>query len=95
MLDTEPMLQLRPFLGCQVENQQVILALDSSVYFGLNEVASLVWQALAEGPKNFSTLQQLIVEHFAVDDGVAAQDLKSFVASLQQHGLLANESSPS
>ena len=62
----------------EIDDEVVILDLQENVYFGLNEVAKLVWRGLEEG-QTLGEVVDTLVEHFEVEREVVEGDVRSFV----------------
>jgi hypothetical protein len=56
-------------------------------YVSTNAAGSVLWQALATGASREDLVERLVAE-FGIDTGRAARDVDTFVADLQQNGLL-------
>jgi len=72
-----------------LEDELVLLNLNTGVYFGLNRVGTRIWRLLNEHPS--SSLQQILsilVNEYAVTESRCAEELLSLVASLQEKRLL-------
>ena len=69
------------------DEQAVLLALDSGKYFGMNEVATFVWEQLSS-PKSFVQLLTAIVETFDVDEATARTDLEGLASDFIERGLV-------
>ena len=68
--------------------QTTILDHQAGIYYGLNEVGTFIWEILRKQPADFDTLQAMIVEKFAVDEQVCAQDLKEILEDLMNAELV-------
>jgi hypothetical protein len=72
-----------------LEDELVLLNLNTGVYFGLNRVGTRIWRLLNEHPS--SSLQQILsilVIEYAVTESRCAEELLSLVARLQEKRLL-------
>ena len=73
-----------------IAGEAVILALDTKVLRGLNEVGSRVWD-LIDGQRTVEEIIDIIVEEFDVPRGQAAEDVEAFVRQLLDKGLVAGQ----
>lgn len=75
--------QLASHLGDEV----AILELDRSVYYGLNDTGSFLWN-LMQKPVRVNEMRAALVEEFDVDAEVAEKDLLRVLADLRDAGLI-------
>jgi hypothetical protein len=74
-------------VSAELEGEMVLLNLESGVYFGLDEVGTLIWKALEAGVSEESVVRQL-VEEFDVESDRARSDVTTFLSTLEEHGLI-------
>ena len=81
----------------QVDDEVIVLDLAGNKYFGLNEVAWLIWQSIdGDGGETLKNLVAQIVESFGISEAEARTDVEAFVEQLVEAGLaeyFAQESS--
>ncbi len=70
-----------------VGDETVLLNLESGLYFGLDGVGQLIWDAASEG-RPLSSAVDKIVSAYEVDEVQAAADVAEFAAQLVEKGLL-------
>jgi hypothetical protein len=71
----------------QVGDEAVLLNLNNSRYYGLNEVGARMWQLLEEHGALEPVVAQ-VVEEYEVDEATARQDLETLVAQLLEHEMI-------
>ena len=71
----------------ELQGEAVILNLDSESYFGLDEVGTRMWAALASAP-DVGAATRALLEEFDVPAEELARDLAEFVESLAAAGLV-------
>jgi hypothetical protein len=71
----------------EVGEETVLLHLERSVYYGLNEVGSRVWTLLEE-PTPFEELCEKMVEEYDVDSATCRDDLRTLLNDLYEHDLI-------
>jgi hypothetical protein len=71
----------------EVDGRVVGIDLRSSRYFSLNPTATFLWKLLGDGAAPDDLTERLSAE-FALDRGLAAEDVSAFLASLEAGGLL-------
>jgi hypothetical protein len=70
-----------------VEGESVLLNLASESYFGLDEVGTRMWDVLMTSSSIQSAYENLLAE-FEVSADQLQQDLRGFVETLLDHGLV-------
>ena len=71
----------------EISGESVLLDLDSESYFGLDEIGTRMWSALAETPTIDAAFQMLLAEYDVAPETLRA-DLDAFIAQLADAGLL-------
>lgn len=75
-------------IEAEVDGLTVMLDLDANSYFGLNEVGSHLWAALAE-PRSVRDLAADLPRHFEVGAEEAGEATLTFLETLLERGLAA------
>ena len=71
----------------EIDEEAVVLNLESGTYFGLNRVATRAWGLLAEGRSFGDTLLELERE-FDVEADTLERDVRAWLQSVVDKGLL-------
>jgi hypothetical protein len=71
----------------ELQGESVLLNLDSEAYFGLDDVGTRMWDALAAAGTVEAAYERLLAE-FEVDPGRLRADLDAFIETLAGAGLL-------
>ena len=74
----------------KVADEAVLLDLESQNYFGLDPVATLIWDAVSKGLDEEEIVARITAE-FDVDDDTARSDLASFLEELRDGKLVSEE----
>jgi Coenzyme PQQ synthesis protein D (PqqD) len=77
----------RRHLSAGLDGEAVILGLDSSLYFGLNEVGARIWSHL-ETPISIAELEARITAEYDVSPDRARNDIVELVNLLHGQGLV-------
>jgi hypothetical protein len=80
-------------LSSEVQGESILLHLDQGQYYGLNKVASYVWQLLQKG----ATIEELVCSttaRFDVAPQDCERDIRQLLCDLQQHRLISVETAP-
>jgi hypothetical protein len=70
-----------------LEDETVVLDLQGSRYFAINDTGTLLWPLLAQGTTR-TALIAAVTERWEVGDEQAARDVDAFCAELDAEGLL-------
>ena len=71
----------------RLDEELILLDLDSENYFGLDEVGTRMWEVLSSAPSVQAAFDQLLSE-YDVDAGRLHIDLEKLVSELLEHGLV-------
>ena len=70
-----------------VNNELVVLNLQSGEYFTFNNVGRLIWLSVNDG-KTVNEITRSVVEQYATTEEEAVADVKAFISNLLSEGLL-------
>ncbi len=73
-----------------VDDEFLILDLNSNLYFGLNELGRVIWQGIGKG-KDFGEIVAQVCENFEVDEKIARVDAAEFLGDLLTRGLASKQ----
>ncbi len=89
------MLQTRPpyripdhVLSRKLDDEMVLLNLDSGEYFGLNDTGTRVWELLSDG-RSREEVVDCLTEEFEVEVETASAHVMTLCSELLEAGLLA------
>lgn len=71
----------------RIDDEVILLHLDSSDYFNTNPVGHLVWEKIGAG-KTLGDIQRAVCAEFDVTPEKAARDIEAFVQQLMKRKLL-------
>jgi len=74
-------------VSCNLDDEVVILSLVSSLYFGLDEVAACIWDAMRESAKPGEICQK-VMDRFDVDEEQCLADVLGFLEKLANANLI-------
>ena len=74
-------------ISADLEGEEVILDMESGLYFGLNEVGQFVWKRLEE-PCSFRTILDSMLSEYDVTEEICRSDLRSFLKGMAEAGLI-------
>jgi hypothetical protein len=70
-----------------VNNELVVLNLQSGEYFTFNDVGRLIWLTLNDG-KSVEDIAKALVDQYSTTEEKAMLDVRSFISNLLSEGLL-------
>lgn len=79
--------QLDRFTATQIDDEVVVMRLDSGDFFSLTGTAAAVWQ-LIDGTRDRAALIEALASQFDSNDGEIAADVDGFLAQLKEQGLI-------
>jgi hypothetical protein len=74
-------------VSCHLVDEEIILALKSGVYFGLNAVGAYIWKLIQE-PKTVNDICDALLAEYNVELQRCEQDLIVLLRELAAHGLI-------
>lgn len=74
-------------LSREVHGEAVLLQLDSGEYFGLDEVATRIWQLISEHG-DLQAVEAAMCDEYLVEPDAASRDLQALVGQLLDKQLL-------
>jgi hypothetical protein len=75
-------------ISSQLGDEAVILDHEKGEYFGVNSVASYIWEKIQEGGHSVEAIQAAVEEEFEVDTETAGTDLQAFLDQLLADGII-------
>ena len=79
--------QAKDQISCKLDNEVAILNMQSALYFGLDEVGSVIWEELAE-ERTVSDICRSVLEQFDIDEHECQSDVMGFLGELIEQGLV-------
>jgi len=77
-------------LSTTLDGEAVILETESGTYYGLNDVATQIWDTLDE-PRTVAQLQESILEQYDVEADRVQRDLESVLTDMAANDLVEFE----
>lgn len=74
-------------VSCQVDGETVVLHFDKGLYFGLNEVGTLVWNQVQQ-PRKVQEIRDAILHEYDVSNEQCERDLFILLEELSEKGLV-------
>ena len=74
-------------LSATLDGEAVLLQPEAGMYYGMNEVATVLWERLEE-PATVADLRAELRSEFDVEAAVADRDLRTFLADLEAADLV-------
>lgn len=70
-----------------LENETIVLELQSGAYYGLNEISTRIWELLQQ-PVSIECLRDTVLEEYDVSADICERDLYQFLSKLLDVGLI-------
>ena len=80
-------------LAREVQGETILLHLDSGEYFGLDGIATRIWQLIVE-KGDLGRVEEAMLEEFDIDRTVLSNDLRRMVDELAAKRLISIEEAP-
>ena len=74
-------------VSCELDAETVILHFDKGLYFGLNDVGTIVWNQL-QSPRTVRELRDAIMREYEVSTDQCEHDLVQLIQELGKQGLV-------
>jgi hypothetical protein len=74
-------------VACELNDEAIILQLESGVYYGLNGVGTDVWKRL-ETPQSIGDLRDALLQEYEVDPDQCERELLALLTRLASEGLI-------
>jgi Coenzyme PQQ synthesis protein D (PqqD) len=75
-------------VSSQLSDETVVLNHQAGIYYGLNEVGTVVWARLQQKAATFAQLKALILEQFDTDEPTCEADLETLLKELLHEKLV-------
>ncbi len=75
----------------KIDGQMVLLDMESEKYFGLDDTATAIWEAIQEN-KNLNQVLKTMINSYDVEEKTLEKNIVDFVGSLNEKGLVKLES---
>ena len=87
-MDDGQMLQRQPdMVFSHIDDEVVMMSIETGEYYGLNPVASRIWELL-EKPHTFRRLVDLLMQEFDIDEPACQKDVTNFLNQLMDKKLV-------
>ena len=73
-----------------VADESVLLNIGDNRYYGLDDIATRMWQLLMEYGDEETVIQQML-EEYDVEEPVLRQDFAALIAEMEQNGLIKRD----
>ena len=74
-------------VSCDLAGEEVILDLDTGIYFGLNPVGTRIWSLIQE-PRTISDVRDILLAEYEVDADQCQQELLALLQDMAQQKLI-------
>ena len=81
------MVAVKSQVSCQLDAETVVLHYNNGLYFGLNEVGTLIWNQVQQ-PRKVQEIRDAIVREYEVSGEQCERDLFALLRQLSEKGLV-------
>lgn len=74
-------------VAAELEDEAVLLNVETGIYFGLDAVGSRIWELLSEGTSDDTLIDRLLAEYEVGADRLRS-DVTTFLSELENKGLI-------
>ena len=78
---------IKEHLCCELNGEAVILSLKNGKYYGLNPVASRIWELIQE-PRTPAEIQNAILLEYEVESEICRREVSAFLTQMAAEGLV-------
>jgi len=75
----------------EIDGEMVLLDMNSENYFGLDEVGTVIWQAIEAEKGDLQKVLEVLLEQYDAGEEVLKKDLFDFIDRLVENGLVKVE----
>jgi dynactin complex subunit len=75
-------------VSSSLDNETIILNHDAGVYYGLDEVGTLIWEQLQQKPATVEELKKAVLAEFEIDETTCENDIKTLLKELMDEKLV-------
>ena len=77
-------------MAANVDDELVMLRMESNGYFGLDAIGRRIWEMLEE-PRTVASICSTLLDEYDVDAAACEADVLYFLAELEKHGVVATQ----
>jgi hypothetical protein len=78
-------------VAAELDNETVLLNVESGIYFGLDEVGTMIWSLIAAGVDEEAIVERITAEYDVELDQVT-HDVREFIGQLELKGIVSSGS---
>lgn len=80
--------QITPsILHSKIDEEVILMSIEADSYFGLDPIASRIWELLEE-PRSLQELTAILTEEYEVDADTCQQDVQELLDDMAGRGLI-------
>lgn len=74
-------------VAAELDNEMVLLNVETGVYFGLDEVGTTIWSLITDGLDEQEIVERIVAD-YDVEPARVSDDVRGFIEQLEHKGLL-------
>ena len=75
-------------LSSKIDEEIILMSIEADSYFGLDAIATHIWELLSKQPSTINELVQILVEAYEVDEKTCRKDVLTFVDNMYARKLI-------
>jgi hypothetical protein len=75
-------------LSSKIDDEVILMSFEADSYFGLDPVASSIWQLIDKQPSTIDELVQLLLEEYEIDEHSCRNDVQKFIDEMSEKKLI-------
>lgn len=75
-------------LTSKIDDEIIIMSLESGYYLGLDPVASRIWEIISDKPSTVSEVVTILTEEYEVDAEQCQLETETFITTMVEEGTL-------
>lgn len=74
-------------VSCDLDGETVLMSIENGMYYGMNMVASRIWELVTES-KSVKELYELLLQEYEVEEKQCEKEVFQLLSQLQEEGLI-------
>ena len=75
-------------LSSKIDEEIILMSIEADSYFGLDAIATHIWELLSKQPATTNELVQILMEEYEVDEETCRKDVQTFVDDMSLRKLI-------
>ncbi len=90
-MDDSTLIKRNPkLMATRLDQEVVMMDLDTGTYFNLNETGTRIWDLLGQSPLTVAAIAAILTQEYEVDPATCKEETARFVADLVRQRILVS-----